>query len=229
MKRYFLHSLKIVLIILSGWLGLLMLYLLFAFILSIIPVNNNFEESNQSDLEIYLLSNGVHLDIVLPKVNKYKDWRKELQIDPFIEDQVEWIAFGWGDREFYLNTPEWSDLTFRTAFRALFLKDSSAIHITYFKQLETGKRCKKLHISKEQYLELVGFIEESLYHDEYGQTVRIKYAGYHQFDQFYEANRSYNLFYTCNTWSNKALKRSGMRSCVWTPFDRGLLWQYKHN
>ena len=124
MKKILLSSIKSFLIFISGFLGLLLVYLSFAFILSIIPVNKNFTETKESGIVIYLLTNGVHLDIVVPKVSNYKDWREDLEINPFIDTQVNLVAFGWGDRDFYLNTPEWSDLTFSTAFNALFLKDS---------------------------------------------------------------------------------------------------------
>lgn len=228
MKKIILHSLKALLILISGFPGLVIVFVFFALVCSIIPVNKNFSETNESDNSIYLLSNGVHLDIVMPKVNDHKDWREELQIDPFIESRVNLVAFGWGDREFYLNTPEWSDLTFRTAFNALFLKDSSAMHVSYFRDLTENKRCIKLNIPEEQYIILVDLIEGSFSHDSGGMTLRIQDAGYNQFDQFYEAQRSYHLFYTCNTWTNRVLKNSGLRACLWTPFDRGILWQYQN-
>lgn len=227
MKKIILHSLKTLVIFCAGFLALLVIYLFCGIFFSIIPVNKNFTETRQSDIYIYLLSNGVHLDIVVPKVSEHKDWREELQIDPFIERQVNLIAFGWGDREFYLNTPEWSDLTFRTAFNALFLKDSSAMHVSYFKDLTEDNYCRKVYISEEQYLNLVGLIESSLSRNIEEKPIRIVNAGYNQFDQFYEANRSYHLFFTCNTWTNMVLKQSSLKACLWTPFDKGVLWQYR--
>jgi uncharacterized protein (TIGR02117 family) len=229
MKKILLSSIKSFLIFISGFLGLLLVYLSFAFILSIIPVNKNFTETKESGIVIYLLTNGVHLDIVVPKVSNYKDWREDLEINPFIDTQVNLVAFGWGDRDFYLNTPEWSDLTFSTAFNALFLKDSSAMHVSYFQYLTADKHCRKVYISNVQYLKIVNFIESSLYRNQQGQTICIENAGHNLLDQFYEANGTYHLFFTCNTWANKALKRSKLKACLWTPFDRGILWQYRQN
>lgn len=227
MKKIMLYSMRTILILISGFLGLLVIYLFIALILSIIPVNKNASKSKQQDITIFLLSNGVHLDIVVPKVNIIKDWREDLQIYSFTDEQVNLVAFGWGDRNFYLNTPEWSDLTFSTAFSALFLKDSSAMHVSYFRYLTDDKHCRKVNISNEQYHTLVKFIENSLSRNKMGSTIRIENAGYSPFDQFYEANRTYHLFYTCNTWTNCALKTSELRACLWTPFDRGILWQYR--
>ncbi len=30
------------------------------------------------------------------------------------------------------------------------------------------------------------------------------------------------MFSTCNEWVNKGLKATGLKSCLWTPFDTGL-------
>jgi hypothetical protein len=46
-------------------------------------------------------------------------------------------------------------------------------------------------------------------------------------DAFYEAIGSYNLFKTCNTWTNNALKSCGQKACFWTPFESGIFYQYK--
>ena len=48
-------------------------------------------------------------------------------------------------------------------------------------------------------------------------------AQYGQNDAFYEANGKYNFTHTCNTWANNALKASGQKAPLWTPFDRGFL------
>ena len=227
MKSILFPSLKALGILISGLLGLAIVYLIMALVLSIIPVNKNFTETNQPDNYIYLLSNGVHLDIVMPKTNPLKDWGRELNINPIIEEQVKLIGFGWGDREFYLNTPEWSDLRFGTAFNALFLKGPSALHVSYYGHLPENDQCIKLYISKDQYLRLAELIKNSFTHNNSDQIIQIQHAGYNQFDQFYEANRSYQLFYTCNTWSNRVLRESDLKACLWTPFDKGILWQYR--
>ena len=43
-------------------------------------------------------------------------------------------------------------------------------------------------------------------------------AVYGDNDAFYKANGRYNLFFTCNSWTNKKLKDSNLKSCIWTPF-----------
>jgi uncharacterized protein (TIGR02117 family) len=206
--------------------GTILLYLHCAIFCSFIPVHSNYQGTKNNEITIYILSNGVHLDLVLPEKNILKDWSEEVEPDVLIKEQVAYVAFGWGDKKFYLNTPEWSDLTLRTAFNALFRKGPSALHVSYFRTLEQDKNCLKIEVSEKQYCKLVQYIENTFLHDNRGCTKRIGNFSYERWDQFYEARGSYSPFFTCNTWVNKALRKSGLRSCLWTPFDKGIFWQY---
>lgn len=199
-------------------------YLLFAVLLSLIPVNRN--AVTGGDTEIYIRSNGVHLELLLPVSTPYKDWSEAIQIDSRIKNRVHFLSFGWGDRNFYLHTPEWSDLTFGTAFTALLQKSPSAMHIDFYSSVDTGRLCKRIHINSDQYLEIIHFVDSAFQRDTNGHFIEIKELHYAQYDRFYEATGSYHLFYTCNTWTNQCLKNAGLRACLWTPFDRGTLFHY---
>ena len=52
-------------------------------------------------------------------------------------------------------------------------------------------------------------------------------AVYGNHDIFYEAKGSYNLFYTCNTWTNSALKAANQKASLWTVYDKGILYHYQ--
>ena len=200
--------------------------MLFSIILSVIPANKNFRETFNSSYEIWIKSNGVHLDIVLPIKNKFTDWNNVLLIPNNIKDEVQYIGFGWGDKEFYINTPEWSDLKFSTAFRALFIKTDAAVHVTYYKNLTENDQCIKLLVNEQQFRDVQSFILKSFKTKE-NYVMLIKDIEYGSHDRFYDANYSYTLFYTCNTWTNEALKKAALPACAWTPFDKGILFQYR--
>ncbi|MEM9141960.1 MAG: DUF2459 domain-containing protein [Bacteroidota bacterium] len=51
--------------------------------------------------------------------------------------------------------------------------------------------------------------------------------GYSPWDEFYAARGSYSCFKTCNSWANTVFKKSGLKACLWTPFDFGLLNKHK--
>ncbi|MCX6352889.1 MAG: DUF2459 domain-containing protein, partial [Bacteroidetes bacterium] len=36
-----------------------------------------------------------------------------------------------------------------------------------------------------------------------------------------------SLFYTCNTFTNQALKAGGLKACLWPPFDKGIFKKYE--
>lgn len=210
------------------FIGIIIIYLVFAVILSAIPVNRN--ENAKGNIEIFLLSNGVHTDIVVPYQCYLKDWSSEVKFQHFrsLDTTYQYLAFGWGDRAFYLETPTWADLKARTAFNAVFGLGPSAIHATFFKNLMEDENCIKLYLSEEQYLKLVSYIEATFELDASGITKQISANGlYGPTNAFYEAKGRYNLFKTCNTWTNKALKVCGQKACLWTPFDKGIFWHYR--
>jgi uncharacterized protein (TIGR02117 family) len=212
-----------------GFIGIIGFYLLTAFCLSRITIDK--EISTISEIEIYIKTNGVHTDIVVPVKNDQFDWSKEIRFDNTTskDSTMQYLAFGWGDKGFYLETLAWEDLKFKTAFRAVFGLGNTAIHATFYDIMNENKSCKKIVISKDQYSRLVNYILNSLQKDENGHAIYIPTkANYNNNDAFYEAIGSYSMFKTCNTWANKGLKVSGQKCCLWTAFDTGIFLKYEY-
>lgn len=220
---------KILVKILGGILLFVVFYLLIDFILSRITVSEKADARAEKSIDVYLYSNGVHTDIVMPLRSDEIDWTTE--IDPrhtyAQRSDMEFLAVGWGDKGFYLETPEWRDLKASVAFKAAFYLGSSAMHTTFYKTMYEGDHCIKVKITREQYRELIAYIQASFDRDSNGDYILITAPTYGKNDTFYEAKRTYGLFYTCNTWANNALKAAGMKACFWTAFDRGILYQYR--
>jgi len=219
--------LKIILYTALSLLGFVAVYLIAAFTIPTITVPA--ETVSGKNIAIYILTNGVHTDIVLPIKTADKEWSKEINFKNVVKPDTNaaWVAFGWGDKGFYLNTPTWAQLKFSVAFKAAFSLSSSAIHATFHNSLQESPSCKKIHLSREQYLRLIRYIEHSLKTDANGRVINIKTnANYDDHDAFYEAKRRYNLFYTCNTWANNALKACGQKACLWTPRDKPIFDKY---
>ena len=202
-------------------------YLLAAFVGSRIPVAKA-QPNAAPDVPVFLHTNGVHTDIVVPVKTTQMDWSQLLPYSniPSGDNTLQYIAFGWGDKGFYLDTPTWADLKFSTAFVAAFWLGSSAVHATYLHALPPGPDTVPLHLSHEEYARLIAYIQTSLRYDAAGRAQHIKGHSYGQDDAFYEARRVYSFLYTCNTWTNDGLKASGQRACLWTPSDKGILYQY---
>ncbi|MBQ0733676.1 TIGR02117 family protein [Aquimarina celericrescens] len=191
-------------------------YFLVSLILTYIPVNND-NDITKNDHSIYLSSNGVHLEIIIPKKN----------LDPLIldglkfEDQEQFFSFGWGDRIFYVETPTWGDLTFVNGFRALFVNTSTLIHVTRYSK--TQKDWAEIKINSVQLEKMNSYISKTFQLDSYGNKVLLPGLGYFKNDDFYEATGNYNCFRTCNSWVNTGLKQSDIKACLWTPYDFRLL------
>ena len=221
-------SFRIILRVLAGIAIFLALYLGCAWLFARIPITG--EAAQQRELDIYLLTNGVHTDIVVPAKHRLIDWTKEVRYaDTRGGDSSQpWLAMGWGDKGFYLETPTWADLKASVAFKAATGLSTTAIHATFHPEMRVGDSCRKVSISERQYQRLIGYIRSSFQKDSAGHFINIKTnANYGNSDAFYEAFGSYSMFHTCNTWVNNGLKFTGLKHCLWTPFDTGLFLLYK--
>jgi len=222
--------LKIILVVILTIISFLLTYALIALVFSIIPVNKKVD--SQSNIDIYIHTNGVHTDIVLPIRVDTMDWSRTVKYsDTKGNDTImKYISFGWGDRGFYLETPTWADLKFSIAFNAAFGLGKSAMHVTYYKEISKSSDTKRINISKRQFYLLNKYIENSFVKNEKGGFIKIKTdMVYGNDDAFYEAIGKYSLFKTCNTWTNTGLKMCEQKACLWTPIDKGIFYHYKKN
>jgi uncharacterized protein (TIGR02117 family) len=220
-------TLKILAKTLIGIISFLLLYLGAAYTFSRITVNKDFEQSNA--VTIYILSNGVHTDIVVPTRHPIKDWSQQILFshNKSQDTTYPYLGMGWGDKGFYLETPEWKDLKASVAFKAMFGLSNTAIHATYHKSLTESDHCKKIGINEQQYRKLVQYIEQTFKKDSSGKVLPvITNAQYGNSDAFYDALGSYSMFSTCNSWANNALKVAGLKCCLWTAFDTGIFLKY---
>ncbi len=228
MKKLF----KIILKTLGVIIALLALYAIAGLTLYRIPVNKNVNYKSPNDVTIYLLSNGVHTDVVVPVKNELTDWSQLVKFEhtDTKDSSYKYVGIGWGDKGFYLQTPEWKDLKASVALKAAFHLSTSAIHATFYNTVDTSfEKSAVLHISNEDYKSLVNYIKNSFISDEQGNSIQIvsNNDGYGNNDAFYEAKGSYSLFYTCNTWTNNALKAANQKAAWWTLLDKGIFYHYK--
>lgn len=196
------------------------IYLILSLLLTLITINRK-ESNKNAENTIYLSTNGVHLDLIIPK----KDIDSLVLSGIKHEETETYLSFGWGDENFYRNTPTWADLTFSNAVRALFLNSTTLIHITRYKNKQSD--WVKIKINDTALELLNAYLLKAFKTNENGMKIRLKNKGYSSIDDFYKAKGSYSCFNTCNSWINTAFKESGLKACLWTPFDFGLLNKYQ--
>ena len=224
MKAFFILSLKTI----GCIIGIVVVYLICGFLIPMIKVSEE-KTSEPKTIDIYILTNGVHTDIVMPVKSAEYDWSKLIPFeDTRSKKEYQYLSIGWGDKGFYLDTPTWADLKFSTAFNAAFWLGESALHCTFYDKMTLGKDCKKMTITKTQYQNLIKYISESFDYDENGKVMLIKTdAVYGNNDAFYDAKGSYSFLNTCNSWANKGLKVAGQKAALWTPTDTGIFQHYE--
>ena len=195
-------------------------YVIISLILSSITIDRIASNESSENL-IYLNTNGVHLDFVIPIEN----------VDSLVLSGIKYnrnekyLSFGWGDENFYINTPTWEDLTFSNAFSAMFLESSTLIHVTRYKQKRSD--WVEIKVTETELRKLNNYLLNTFEINEDGMKIILENKGYSSIDDFYKSKGSYSCLKTCNSWVNIGFKESGLKSCLWTPFDFGLLNKYE--
>jgi len=204
-----------------------LLYVFAAVLLGLLPRNSDFVES-VGGIEIYVRTNGVHAELVLPTHQQGHDWSAEFPASHMraLAATTEWIALGWGDRGFMLTTPTWSDLRPGTAFIALSGLGQGAMHVEYVDS-PLAYEARRVRISAEQYGRLVAYVKSSFARGADGAVRRIDAPGYFGTDAFYEAVPTYTFWFTCNEWTRRALATAGVRTAWWAPFDVAVMRQLR--
>jgi uncharacterized protein (TIGR02117 family) len=207
--------------------GLPIFYLLAGVLGSILPANPGWEQPERG-VTIFVRTNGVHTWLLLPKVSEGIDWRP--LADPgHLQDvrygAADYLAFGFGNRDFYLNTPSWSDLTVQTTLAAGFGRGPGLLHVEHVRQPRPSEHQVSLTLRPVEYRKLARRIQRSFVFDSSGKPVPLLGRGYGPADVFYEARGSYNMGRTCNEWTGEQLRSSGIRTGLWTPFSQSIMWR----
>src|SRR5690606_380712 len=225
-------SLLIQRVLQAAWLMLLAIpcfYLLGALAGAVVPRNPDWKEPLQGIL-VFVRSNGAHVDLVLPASavghELYRWAPPENVANP--ESASGWIAFGWGQREFYLETPRWSDLTARNAIRAVFGGDA-VMHVEHVGRPRPSGDARPLLLEPEAYSRLVAYIRNSFAVHADGPGAPIVGKGYGSNDVFYDARGHYSASRTSNQWASDALAAAGVKIGVWTPFAQGVMWRFQNH
>ncbi|MEA3059260.1 MAG: hypothetical protein QOE50_672, partial [Sphingomonadales bacterium] len=201
------------------------LYLVAALIGSLVPVNRSWTEPAEG-VTVYLASNGIHADIVMPVTAQGLDWGRVVpKSDMTASDPgARWIAFGSGEERVYLNTPTWWDITPRTIWSAL-TGGRRVMHVEYVPSPDYAVR--EIRLRPEEYRRLWAAIRSDFALNRNGRPERINHPGYGPADAFYRATGKESMFRTCNSWAAGRLRLAGVKTSLWPPFVQGLTGRYR--
>lgn len=194
---------------------------------SLIPVNRKFKHAAQG-IDIFVSTNGMHVDFIVPSQHPSFDWTKIIDSAPYSKSlsQYSYLGIGWGDPGFYLELETWDKLSLKIAAKAMLIPTSTIMHVTGYDALPTEElRVEKITLSENQFVYLNNFIYKAFALKNNQEPDLIPNVGYTEHDNFYQAHGVYHAFHTCNYWVNKGLKQIGVRTPLWSPFDRGIFYQ----
>jgi uncharacterized protein (TIGR02117 family) len=202
--------------LLQGFVGLGLLYFLSAIILGLVPVGV-LPDARTRVYDFYACDNGVHVDLVLPAAGQGRDWFEVFSPSHFAGDvtAASHVVLGWGAKSFYATTREWSDIRPVPVLKALFWQDSAVLHVSFGGNPAGCTNCRRVSSDIAGRDALFAYIDATLH----GLPRHADLAGYGANDTFYEAAGTYSLFRTCNVWTADALKQSGQRMALWSPFS----------
>lgn len=183
-----------------------------------VPANSGWREPARG-IRIYVEDNGIHTGIVLPVRAAGVDWNELVRGEDLKDPRFAahgWRSFGWGDRDFYLNTPTWADLRPERVVTAAIGSGATLVHVDFIPEPAEGPNVRAIVLRPEEYRRLAAFIRTSFRTGPGGRAAR--YPGYGNYDAFYDATGSYSAIRTCNSWTGEAFRAAGVKMGIWTPF-----------
>lgn len=179
---------------------------------SSIPVNGGWSPPT-GGVSIYVMDNGVHTDLVLPVTAAGVDWRDLVRPEHVADPRQagrSHLAFGWGNRDFYLNTPSWSQLRVDRLLVALIGVGRTVLHVDHVSEPGSAPHIRSVMLRPDEYRRLAAYVRATFAG---GAPVH----GYGDSDAFYEARGGYSALDTCNQWTGGALRTAGVKMGAWTP------------
>ncbi|WP_240309578.1 MULTISPECIES: TIGR02117 family protein [Sphingomonas] len=201
------------------------LYLLAAVVGGLVPLNADWREA-PAGTTVYLRSNGIHVDIVMPAVAQGLDWRPYFPAGDFAAPPTDarWFGFGAGERRVYLETPTWADITPRTVWAAT----AGGERVLHVDEVATpGDNLVAIRLRPEEYRRLWAAVRAQFVLGGAGRPTRLPHPGYGGDDAFYRAHGRASAINTCNQWVADQLRIAGVKVSAWAPFPLGLRWRYR--
>ncbi|HTE40265.1 MAG TPA: DUF2459 domain-containing protein [Steroidobacteraceae bacterium] len=154
---------------------------------------------------VYIISHGWHTGIVVAR----EQLGQHLQFVPTDLGENKYYEFGWGEKDFYQAPKN----TLGLALKAAFWKNDAVMHVVAIPddplQAFPDSTGVELHVSSEGLRQLTDTIATFFKPDANGE-IKSTRDGLYGHSRFFEANGSYYLFNTCNTWSAEILAEAGV-------------------
>lgn len=205
--------------LLGPLLGLMILMVGVAYFYRLDGVGGVAAPEGTEAIEAYVVNNGFHTDLVLP--------RSVLEATPGVLGQAvasdpgqgAWVYMGWGDARFFVEEGPIM-LRWRDGLRALFGRNNPSVLMvrtegspqTYYAE---NQRIS-LPLSATAYGQLVARVDEGLQTDQAGRAVLAEVRA-RDGTRFYAHRERFWIGHLCNHWTLGALQAAGLTVWPWRP------------
>lgn len=178
-----------------------------------------------SQVTVYLISNGFHTEWLFPIRYQSINWLREFGSEfTSYYQPYNYLAIGWGDRDFYMNSKTLPSLY--TTSKALLWPSESVLQVVFYKNLPRGVDVVQLHISTEQYQSLYSFVQSQFKKKKSNDYILLSHKlGSRQL--FFGSWGFYHCLNTCNNWTNRGINILGNKTGLWTPLAWGVLYHQR--
>lgn len=211
-------TLRIGALILAALILLIVSYFIAALGFALFPAAGR---SQQADGEpaVYVCTSLAHADIIVPSQDPLIDWSSLLAATPPGLPVEAYLAFGWGDLRFFLETPRWADVRLPVALGALAGLHDTAIRVVAVNEPADDPDCRSLHVDRAGRQALIDHIRGSLATEATPRPVA--QSG---FEAYYLARGRYGPLRTCNQWVAEALAAAGLPHARFATFSVSIIW-----
>ncbi|HIP60865.1 MAG TPA: DUF2459 domain-containing protein [Campylobacterales bacterium] len=210
-------SIKIILLLFAS----IMIYIIFSFILLLFPSQKLCTNETKT---IYIYHDTAHTEIMIP-VHYFKDEYQKRFPNLLKGQNYGYLAFSYGDKEFMMKVPTWSDVKLGITLKSLFTNTPGLLRVGHYGGINKEDSVKitlsKLCLEKLQKSILNSFSEKNNKFQRYFDHYK------HPKVFYFQAKKSYNLFNTCNTWTGDRLRDAGLKVSYHTPFAQQVIYPYQ--
>ncbi len=165
--------------------------------------------AEEGKITIYVSSNGWHSEIAVARTELPAGAIPEAADFP----GAAYLSFGWGDAEYYTAPDKSLGMTLSAAL----LPTPAVVHLSGLTahpgEVFPANEVIELKLPAEAFRALIAYLGASF---ERGGEARAQAVtpGLYSFSLFYPATGEFHLFNTCNTWTARGLKQSGLAVTV---------------
>jgi uncharacterized protein (TIGR02117 family) len=165
---------------------------------------------------------GIHTGLIVPVQNDVFDWQDHLSLNL---THQQYLGFGFGERNWYINPPTELGDVLRKGSRALLLPSSPVLSVQKHDRFPNYFEIECVGVKKADYLALMQFIKNS-FHRTQGEAIQVAYRP-DQKIAYYEATGHYSIVRNSNHWTAAGLSAAHINTPLWAGLSTSIMHHLK--